>query len=317
MRVPGIAAALLLAMGVLSLGAGAGGCAEPVAEPAISVSVAMPGADAGAMATRVTAPLENALAGLDGLAFAASFTRAGESRIVLKLEPARDAGAVIAAVRARAAGVRAELPADAEAPVVSAFDRAAPTVAYLAFSSEALAPATVTEAAEKIAKDRLPFLVGVAEVRILGARRRELRLRIDGQRLEASGVSLAQVQATLRLQGVELRSVNQLELAIASRLRGVDAPMLMEVVLAWRDGVPIRLRDVSQVMLGIGDDGIIARFDRRPAVILEISKRREIDVAEVTRGLRDHLPAMLASLPAGTTHRIGYLCARCASREAR
>jgi multidrug efflux pump subunit AcrB len=316
MRMASIAA--VLAMGLLSLAAGGVDGAEPVAGPAISVTVTMPGTDAGETTTRVTMPLEDALGGLDEIAFVASFTRAGESRIVLKFRSARDDGAAIANVRTRVARVRAGLPPEAAAPVVSPFDRTTRTVAYLAFSSDRLAPATLTEVVERI-KDRLPFLVGVDAVRILGRRRPELRLGLDTHRLEALGVSLAEVQSALRPVEVELRPGpgGKLEAVVASRAGPVDPRLLGEVLLAWRSGAPIRLRDVAQVSLVVVDDGIVARFDRRPAVILEVSHRPEIDVAEVARGLRDRVPAMLGGLPAGTIHEIAWLCARCADPDAR
>ena len=144
--------------------------------PVVSVVTTYKGASAYIMESQVTDVLEESLSGIDGVDFIASKSRLGRSEISVHFELSRDADAAASDVRDRVARVRNLLPDDIDEPIMAKVEAGAAPFMYLALTSSSREPAQVNDIAENEIKDALQTIAGVAEIRILGARRYAMRV---------------------------------------------------------------------------------------------------------------------------------------------
>ncbi len=271
----------------------------------------MAGTKIEATRAMITPQLEQQLGTIEGLAFMVSLTRADGVTIVLKFKPDIGEEPTLAAVRIRLALMRASLPA-ARLPVSPSVDTNPQRIAYVALSSDRFTRAELARFAERFVKPRVQEIVGVGEVRILGAMREELRIRVDQARLAARGLSLQALEAALRQHRIETRAEpgepGMTELwAPATQ----DPERIGGIVIGVQQDVPIYLRDVARISRDARHDGTLARFNGRDAVIVEVLKRPEADAGEVSRGLVQRLAVVLPMAPPGLRYETGYFCARC------
>jgi multidrug efflux pump subunit AcrB len=269
---------------------------------------------------RIVPQLETSLRAIDGLDFVTSLTTAKRSEIVLKFKPAVRPHRALADARDRFAEASKSLPPVFGAPRFKPLDAGELRVVQLGLRSDVQTAEILTKVADEIVKDRLQEVVGVGAVRVLGARRPEVHIGIDAKRLAAHGLSLAAIEAALRRLGLEVRTLSSEAagpvLAVPAGRGGVPEG-LNRLVVGERDGVAIELRDVARVSLGLRGDGIVARYDGEPAVIVEVVAREGADWREVTRAVRARLDAIFPLLPAGVEAKPGFFCGRCTAPPAR
>ncbi len=316
-EIVGFAAGGVLLAAFLSVGlwliAARGVSDDSRTEIAVSVEFAATGARIDAVETRVTRPLESHLGAVEGLEFLVSLTRSEGVQFILKFKPGVSDELALANVRAHLA----RTPPIGN-PNLNKIEAGARKIAYLGLSSERHSMIDLTTLAEHAARERLQEAVGVAEVRILGAQREELRIRLDQRRLAAYEFSLQQIETALRQHRIETRAEpaerGMPELAVSATH---DPERLQTLLIGQRQGMPIYLRDVATIARGARGDGVAARFNGRSGVIVEVIGRPEAAAPEVTRAVRDRLTAIIAGLPPGVEHEIGYFCSRCAAAKAR
>ncbi len=290
-------------------------------ESTISIETHFRGADFDAVASRITQPLEEALSGIDGIDTIISISRAEQSRITIKFHPRRSYESAVAEVRDRIARGRTRLPTDLAPPVVAKVEPDDQPVAYLGFFGTHHPALQVTDYVERFVVGELQRIDGVAEVRVFGARRAVIRIWLDPARLAAYAMTTSDVEAALRSHRVEVRA-GRIESARRELIviAGIDprAPeRLLELTLKDMPGDRVRLGDIGSLEADLRDDGILARFNGQNAVVVDVIKRPGAGTPELTRAVREALPAMLRYLPAGMAYKIGYSCARCAAAALR
>ncbi|MGE3936340.1 MAG: efflux RND transporter permease subunit, partial [Rhodospirillaceae bacterium] len=175
-------------------------------EPVVSVETTYRGASAEIIESRVTVPLEDSLAGIEGIDVLSSVSRPERSQITVRFRLTRDPGDAAADVRDRVRRVRGQLPDDVDEPVIAKVEADAQPIIYLAFSSSRHSPLEVTDYADRFVKDRLQNLPGVAGVRIFGERRYAMRIWLDPVRLAAFSLTPQDVENALHRQNVEVPS---------------------------------------------------------------------------------------------------------------
>jgi multidrug efflux pump subunit AcrB len=143
-----------------------------------------------------------------------------------------------------------------------------------------------------------------------------IRIEADASRLAAYGVSTAEVATALRLNRVsatpDFGSTDTSKLVIWPLIDRVNVEALGDIVLKLVAGSPVRLRDVAVVRLDAKDDGIVARFDGKAAIVAEVQKRPETDIVAATRAVRQRVADLEVQRPASIRIDAGYLCERCA-----
>ncbi len=278
--------------------------------PTVTVSTNYKGANAEIVESQVTKPIEDSLAGIEGIDFITSISRAERSQISVVFKLDRDPDAAASDVRDRVGRARGRLPDEVDEPIIAKVEADARPILYLAFSSDRHDDLEVTDTADRLVQDRLQVLPGVAEVRIFGQRRYAMRIWLDPARLAAYGLTTQDVEEALRRQNVELPagrvegSDRELTVQAATDLNTVQD--FEEVVLRNVDGYLIRLKDVATVEIGSRDERRIARFNSRNAVALGVVKQSVANPLAVTDAVRAEVPRIAELLPDGMEVQVAY-----------
>jgi multidrug efflux pump len=279
-------------------------------EPVVTVETNYRGASAEIIESRITTPLEESLAGIEGIEVISSISRQERSQITLRFRITRDADGAANDVRDRVARVRAQLPDEIDEPVVQKVEADAQPIIYLAFSSDRHSPLEVTDIADRFVKSRLQNLPGVANVRIFGERRFSMRIWLDPVRLAAYGLSPVDVEDALRSQNVEiptgrLESTNREFNVVAETDLRTPAEFEQLRIREVR-GYIVRLSDVGRAEIAAADDRVVARYNGQPAVALGIIKQATANPLDVSAAVRDAFPTIRALLPEGMRVDVGY-----------
>lgn len=280
-------------------------------EPVVTVETTYPGATAEIMETQVTQPLEDSLAGIEGIDLITSISREETSQITIKFKIDRNVDLAANDVRDRVGRARDFLPDEIEEPVIAKVEADAQPIIYLAFSSDKHTPLEVTDYADRYVKDRLQTMTGVANVMIFGERRYAMRVWLDKQRLAAYNLTPQDVETALRQQNIEvpagrIESADR-EFSVLSEtdLRTVGQFEQM-IVHQAAGGYLVRLKDVARIELGAEDVRRISRFNGDSAIALGIVKQSVANPLDVSKALYEELPIIRDSLPEGMKVDVAY-----------
>lgn len=156
-------------------------------EPVVTVDTTYRGASADIVESQITKPLEDSLAGIEGVDVITSISRQENSQISVRFKLERSPDSAAADVRDRVSRVRAKLPTAIDEPVIAKVEADANPIIWLAFSSDSHSSLDVTDVASRIVKPRLQTLPGAADVRVYGERKFAMRIWISPERLVAYG----------------------------------------------------------------------------------------------------------------------------------
>lgn len=276
--------------------------------PIVSVRTVYPGASASVVETDVTALLEESLSGIESLKTLSSFSREEVSEITIEFDLARNLDDAANDVRDRIFSVRRLLPADCEEPVLWKASSDAVAIVWLSLQSNRHSELEITDFAERYIKDRLAALPGVSTVWIWGARRYAMRIWLDADRLGARRLTVQDVEEALRSQNVAIPSgrieSERLEFSVRTRGELYTPRQFNRLVVAYRDGYPIRLEDVGHAELGAEDDRKIVRLNGQPTISLGVVKQSKANTLAVARAVKEKFQEIQPSLPEGMTLRI-------------
>ena len=279
-------------------------------EPTVTVETNYRGAGAEIVESQITRPLEDSLSGIEGIEYMTSVSRAERSQITVRFTVRRDPDSAANDVRDRVARVRDALPNEIDEPTVSKRESDAQPIIYLAFSSDRHSALEVTDFADRVVKDRLQTLPGVADVSINGERRYAMRIWLDPARLAAFRMTPQDVEDALRRQNVEvpagrIESVER-EFTVLSETDLRTPEQFEDIVLGDAGGYLVRLGDIGRAEIGAENDRIIARYNGKSAVGLGVIKQSTANPLEVSAAVRRILPEVRLLLPEGMTVDIGY-----------
>ncbi|WP_404384190.1 efflux RND transporter permease subunit [Caenispirillum salinarum] len=279
-------------------------------EPVVKVETRYPGATAEIIETQVTQPLEESLAGIEGIDVMTSTSRPEQSQVEVKFRLTRDPDTAANDVRDRVARVRGQLPGEIDEPVISKEEADAQPIIYLAFSSDRHSPLEVTDYADRYVKDRLQNIDGVANVMIFGERRYAMRLWLDRARLAAYGLTVQDVEGALRRQNVEIPSGRiesaEREFTVLAETDLRTPAQFEDLIIKRADGYLVRLKDVGRAEVGAESERSAVRFNGQSAVALGVVKQATANPLDVSAGVREALPIIEGGLPEGMSVDIGY-----------
>jgi multidrug efflux pump len=274
-------------------------------EPVVNVETRYPGASAEIIESQVTKPLEDSIAGIEGVDVLTSISRPEQSQITVRFRLERDPDSAAADVRDRVARVRQRLPQDADEPVISKVEADAFPIIWLAFSSDTLSPLQVSDYANRFVKPRLQTLPGAADVRIFGERQYAMRIWLDPDRLAAFRLTPLDVEDALRRQNVEIPSgrieSQQREFTVVSQTDLQRPEEFEAVVVRTFNGHPVRVGDVAKVGLAPKNERSVVRLNGRNAVSVGLVKQATANPLVLARALREELPNIQRDLPPGLT----------------
>ncbi len=279
-------------------------------EPVVTVDTTYKGASAEIIESQITKPLEDSLAGIEGVDVLSSISRQENSQITIRFKLERNPDSAAADVRDRVARVRNRLPQDVDEPVIAKVEADANPIIWIAFSSDAHSPLEVTDVASRIVKPRLQTLPGAADVRVFGERRYAMRVWVDRDRLAAHSLTPQDVEDALRRQNVEVpagRIESRLrEFSVVAQTDLQTPQQFEEVIVRQVSGYPVRIRDLGRVEIAAASERSTVRFKGRPAVALGVIKQATANPLELSKAVRAELPRVVAELPQGMTAQVAY-----------
>lgn len=269
--------------------------------PVVSVSTDYTGAAAEVVDTQITQVIEGAISGIEGIRSIESSTEQGESRTTIEFTTSRDVDVAANDVRDAVARVINRLPDEADPPVVRKADSNARPMMWITLRSDIWDSAQLSDFADRVLKDRLAVVDGVAEVRIGGERRYAVRVWLDPERLAARDMTVAEVERALRANNVELpggsvESVSRdFTVRTEGRLNRVEE--FREMVIRRDGNVLLRLGDVADVQLGVESDVSRLRANGQTAIGMGITRQSKANTVAVSDRVKEELSRIRESLP--------------------
>ncbi|HEX5791314.1 MAG TPA: efflux RND transporter permease subunit [Luteolibacter sp.] len=278
--------------------------------PTVSVNTIYRGASAEVVESRVTEPLEEQLAAIDGIRVLKSQSKEEVSQISIEFTLDRDPDEAANDVRDRVSRARGRLPEEIDEPIIAKEEADARPVLWLSFTSEKYSRTEVTDFVDRIAKQRIQTVPGVGTLYIGGERRYAMRLWVDPVQLASYQLTVADVEAALREQNVDVPGGRiesyAREFTVRTDADLKDADAFNNLIIATRGNNQIKLKDIGRAELGSEDYRTKTLFNGVPSVglgVIRQSKSNLLDVADKVKAL---IPTIKSELPEGIEVRVAY-----------
>jgi len=271
--------------------------------PTIQVSTQLPGASPDTIAALVTAPLERQFGQIPSLSTMTSASSFGISQITLQFDLGRDIDGAAQDVQAAINAARGVLPQTLPyPPTYSKVNPADAPIITLAMTSETIAIRQLSDLSDTLLAQRLSEVTGVGRVSVQGGLKPAVRIQADLTRLASYGISLEDVRAAIGGANVsgpkgQLDGAHQ-SYMIASNDQITVAEAYKPLVIAYRNGAPILLRDVATVVDGLENNKVGAWYQGKPAVVIDVQRQPGANVIETVQRIREQLPRLQRALPA-------------------
>ena len=271
--------------------------------PTIQVLTFYPGANPDVMATTVTAPLERQFGQLQGLSQMTSTSSGGSSVIVLQFALALNIDIAEEEVQSAINASQSFLPSNLPAPpVYSKTNPADAPVLTLAITSNSIPLSQVEDLVDTRLAPKLSQLAGVGLVSISGGQKPAVRIQANPTQLSSYGLNLEDLRTSLTQASVNQALGNfdgpHQDYQINSNDQLVTSDDYRKIVVAYRNGAPIMLKDVANVVDGIENNKQAAWMNQTPAVILNIQRQPGANTIKVVKAIKAILPQLEINLPA-------------------
>jgi multidrug efflux pump len=274
--------------------------------PTISVSADLPGASAETVATTLAAPLERALTGIEGVRLMSSSSSHDGTGITLQFESGRDLDAAAVDVEKALQSASPNLPRDM--PYPPSYYKSGSTdstVFVLALTSDAFSLARLSQLGEDVVLRRLASVPGVGRVFISNQQQPAIRVLVDPVALAARDLTMDELSSAIArktvagpkgklngpLQAVPLDANDQVR----------DVAGVGQMIIAWRNGAPIRVQDIARVENGREYEERAGWFNGNPAIIIGVQRRAGANVVRMIDQIKAILPDIRATLPPAVT----------------
>ncbi|WP_441236053.1 efflux RND transporter permease subunit [Bradyrhizobium sp. 930_D9_N1_4] len=272
--------------------------------PTVQVTTQLPGASPDVIASLITAPLERQLGQIPSLSAMNSTSSFGVSQISLQFDLNRDIdGAtqdVQAAINAAAGVLPKTLPYP---PIYAKVNPADAPVMTLALRSDTISLRAMSDIADTLLAQRLSQISGVGRVSVLGGLKPAVRIQADLARLAAYGIAMEDLRAAIANANVSgpkgsLDGAQQ-SYIIAANDQIAAADAYKPIIIAYRNGSPVTIADVAQIVDGLENDRTGGWYQGTPAVILDIQRQPGANVIDVVSQIRAEIPKVQRAIPAG------------------
>ncbi len=284
--------------------------------PTIQVSAGLPGASPETMASAVATPLEKQFSTISGVDSMSSSSQLGSTSITLQFSLERDVDAAAQDVQAAIAQTLRQLPADMPSPPsYSKVNPAMEPILYLAMTSPTLPLSALDDFGQNLIGQRISMVNGVAQVQVYGSQKYAVRIQVDPVELANRGIGIDEVQAAIKSANVNLPtglldgSHHAWTIQASGQLLRAEA--YKPIVIAMRNGAPVRLGDVAEVLDSVESDKSAAWFctpvdGPRRAIILAVQRQPGTNTVEVANAVKTLLPKFRDQLPAAVSLEILY-----------
>jgi multidrug efflux pump len=277
----------------------------------VVVTTAYIGANADLVRGFITAPLERAIAGADGIDFLESSSAQGVSTITVHLKLNYDTNAALTQIQSKVAQVRNQLPPEAEAPIIDLQTSDSQfAAAYLGFSSKDLDQNQITDYLTRVVQPKLSAISGVQRAEIFGDRTFAMRVWLKPDKMAALGISPSMAHDALAANnylsalGRTKGSMTSVNLVANTNLQTVEE--FKQMVVKEQNGVVVRLGDIADVVLGAEQYEQEVSFNGETAVFIGIFVLPTANTLDVMKAVRESMPEIQAQLPAGMRAGVPY-----------
>jgi len=277
--------------------------------PIVNVSVILPGADPEVIETEVVEPLEEEINTIEGIKEITSSSREQVGIITVEFELYRDVDFAAQDVRDRVTRARPKMADNIEEPVIRKVDPDAQAVMWISLQGDKRwDPVRMTDYADQVIKDQLERLPGVGQIQIGGERMYAVRIRLDPDKLAAHNLTVQEVIAKLQAENVDIPSgrveSREREFLIKTEGQFASAEPFNEIIIAYRNGAPIRLSDVGEAVDGVENDRNVARFNQRQSIGLGVVQQSDANMVDVVARVQAEIKKVADEFPPGLEYAI-------------
>ena len=272
--------------------------------PTIQVVTQLPGANPETTETLITASLERQFGQIPGLLMMTSQSAEGTSQITLQFGLNRSMDSAAQDVQAAINGAAGTLPLNLPyPPTYSKVNPADAPILTLALTSDGLPIDAISDAADTLLQPKLSEIGGVGRVTVQGGMRPAVRVRVDPARLAAYGLAMEDVRIAVAAANVNGAKGGfdgpRLAFSLGANDQLVDAAAYQNLVIAWRNGAPVRLSAVGSVVNGVENNRVGAIYNGTPAVVLDIQRQPGANIVQTVEAIQQALPKLRKAIPSG------------------
>ena len=279
--------------------------------PTIQVTAMLPGASPETMAAAVATPLEKEFSAIAGLEQMTSSSAKGTTQITLQFSLDRPIDAAAQDVQTAITLARRNLPPNM--PVPPSYRKVNPAdqpVLYLALTSDVFPISQVNEYAETLIAQRMSTVKGVAQVLVYGSQKYAVRVQVDPYAMAARGVGIEEVEQAIARNNVNLPTGTlngpTKALSIESTGQLTNAEGFRDVIVTYRNGAPLRVKDIGTAIDSVQDNKQAAWYNDKRGILVSVQRQPGTNTVEVVDALKKLLPVFREQIPPGVKLELVY-----------
>ncbi len=277
--------------------------------PIVNVSVTYEGASPEIMETDVVDPLEDAITAVEGVKQISSTSRQGQANITVEFELSKNIDVALQDVQTRVAQAARRLPREIDPPIMSKTNPEDQPLLWMSLSGNR-SPTFMSDYMRNVLRPQFQTIEGVGEVSMGGFRERNIRVWFDAARLEAQGLAVQDVNDAIEREHLEVPAgrieTPQREMNVRAEGEALNLQEFENLVIVFRGGTPVRLKDVAVVEDGLEDRRRLSRAQGQPSLGFAIRKLRGANAVEVGERVHAKVAQVKAQLPEGMDLNINF-----------
>jgi HAE1 family hydrophobic/amphiphilic exporter-1 len=277
--------------------------------PTINITATLPGASADTMAANVAAPIERQLATIAGISSMVSTSSLGQSSITVQFDLNRNIDGAALDVQTALTVAARKLPIEMTIP--PSFRKVNPAdfpVMYLSLRSPTLPLSVVDEYAETTLAQQISQLPGIAQVLVYGAQKFAVRVQVDPVAAAARGISFDDIRTVVAKTNSSTpagtMSGARQDITLAATGAILHASDYKDVIVAYKNGAPIKLNEIARVVDSVENDKIATWFNDERAIVLAIQKQPDANTVAVVDSVKERLPSYREQVPASISMQV-------------
>jgi HAE1 family hydrophobic/amphiphilic exporter-1 len=270
--------------------------------PTIQVSASLPGASPETMASTVATPLERQFSAIPGVSSITSSSQLGSTQITLQFDLDRNIDAAAQDVQSALSVAQRRLPVEMTTP--PSFRKVNPAdqpILLIALTSSTLPLTAVNEYADSVIGQRIGTLPGVAQVQIFGEQKKAVRVQVNPEAMASRGIALEDVQRVVAsaTSSAPVGSLNgpRQQLTLQATGQPVDADSYRSLIVAYRNGAPVRLSDVASIIDGVENNRLSSWYNGVRSITLAVQKQPDANTVAVVDAVKALVPQLRSQVP--------------------
>ncbi|MGV8997190.1 MAG: efflux RND transporter permease subunit [Parvibaculaceae bacterium] len=279
-------------------------------EPVVTITTNYRGASASVIEREVTQPLEESIAGIEGIEVLSSASRPEQSQVTARFTLETDPNVAASDIRDRVGRVRGLLPDEIDEPIIAKVEADAQPIMFIAFKSDRMSELDITDYLDRVVKNQMQNQPGVAQVVIFGERLFSMRIWLDRERLAAYDLTAQDVENAVRQQNAEIPSgrieSKDREFTVLAKTALATPEEFGRIIVKQTGNFQVRLSEVAKIEIAAADVRRSATYNGVPSISIGIVKQATANPLEVSKAVNATLAEMAPNLPAGMTSNVGF-----------